>query len=64
MLGKQCIIILTSLICASGGVEITPFEVEGCETDDLLVSLLASLLWQKDTVNVWKHTTSSDGDTA
>ena len=30
----------------------------------LLVSLLASLLWQKYTVDVGKHTTSSNGDTS
>ena len=31
---------------------------------DLLFSLLASLLWQEDTVDVGKNTTSSNGDTS
>ena len=31
---------------------------------DLLFSLLASLLWQEDTVDVWKNTTSSNSDTS
>ena len=33
-------------------------------TEDLLLSLLASLLWQQDTVDVGKHTTSSNSDTS
>ena len=51
-----------------GGVDITPFvdcDADGKPVDNpLLVSLLASLLWQKDTVNVGEHTTSSNGYTA
>ena len=31
---------------------------------DLLFSLFASLLWQEDTVDVGKNTTSSNGDTS
>ena len=57
---------IASVSSVSGGVEITPFGVKDDkdETENLLVSLLASLLWQKDTVDVWKHTTSSNGDTS
>ena len=31
---------------------------------DLLFGLLASLFWQEDTVDVGKHTTSSNGDSS
>ena len=52
----------------AGGVEITPFVV--CDADGKpgdnpsLISLLASLLGQKDAVNVRKNTASSNGHTA
>lgn len=53
-----------------GGVEITPLMfVTGMLflkflADAARCILLSSLLWQKNTVNVWQDTTSSDGDTA
>ena len=54
-------------LCSSaskGGVEITPFEICGRKSRKLLLSLLASFLWQKHTVYVGQNTTSSNGDTA
>ena len=49
---------------SKGGVEITPFEICEGKSRRLLLSLLASLFWQEQTVNVGQNTTSSDGDTA
>ena len=51
-----------------GGVEITPLKfVVKYNSSELLADtarrvLLASFLWQQNTVNVWQDTTSSDRD--